>query len=405
MSASNVPPGRLMLNERQRREAISVAALRRMAKRALPKAVFDFSDGGAEDEFTLRRNEEAFSQYAFLPRPINGAPVRDQSVHVFGMDLSMPVMIGPTGLAGLFWPGAEKLAVLAANAAGTAYCSSHGSVCTLEDIAATGAPNRMMQVFIYTDRGFTRELTERAAAAGYKALVLTIDNQMHGYRERDLRNGFTIPPRFGPADALAMTMKLPWLMRMKDELPTLTFGNYRRTGEPSDIRNLAKRMHDMFDPGMTWKDIDELRRVWKGPLVLKGVLHPAEAAEAVQHGIDGIIVSNHGGRQLESASSTIEALPAVVRAVDGRIPVLLDGGIRRGTHVVKAIALGATACLIARPYLWALSVGGEAGVAHVLELFRGEIDRTMGMLGASSLRELTPDLLSRIPLATHASAA
>ncbi|QJP16050.1 alpha-hydroxy-acid oxidizing protein [Starkeya sp. ORNL1] len=398
MSGTNLPPTRLQLGEKQRREAISVAALRLMAKRALPTPVFDFSDGGAEGERTLRRNEEAFAHYAFLPRPLNGPGHRDQSVRLFDMDLSMPVMIGPTGLAGLFWPGAETLAVRAANDAGTAYCSSHGSVCTLEDIAATGAPNRMMQVFIYQDRGFTRELTERAAAAGYKALVLTIDNQLHGWRERDLRNGFTIPPRFGPRDVFGMATKLPWLMRMGRELPTLTFGNYARPGQPSDIGTLAKRMHDMFDPAMSWADIDELRRIWKGPLILKGVLHPAEAAEAVARGIDGVIVSNHGGRQLEGAASSIEALPAIVRAVDGRIPVLLDGGIRRGTDVVTAIALGATACLIARPYLWALSVGGEAGVAHVLELFRTEIDRAMGLLGASSLRDLNPDLLQRIVL-------
>ncbi|GLK72354.1 alpha-hydroxy-acid oxidizing protein [Ancylobacter dichloromethanicus] len=399
MSASNHPPAGPVLTARLRREAISVRALRLMARRALPRPVFDFSDGGAEDEHTLRRNEAAFARYALLPRPLDGAPVRDQSQRLFGMDLSMPVMIGPTGLAGLFWPGAEKLAVRAANEAGTAYCASHGSVCTLEDIAATGEPNRLMQLFVYRDRGFTRELAERAAAAGYKALVLTTDNQLHGKRERDLRNGFTIPPRFGAADTLAMATKLPWLMRMGRELPTLTFGNYRREGQPSDIRTLAARMHDMFDPAMTWADVDDLRRLWKGPLILKGVLDPGEAAEAVARGVDGLIVSNHGGRQLDHAVSSIEALPAIVRAVEGRIPVMLDGGVRRGTDVVKALALGASACFIARPYLWALSVGGEAGVAHVLGLFRDEIDRAMGLLGVTSLAQLSPDrLMTLAPL-------
>ncbi|MCS0495681.1 alpha-hydroxy-acid oxidizing protein [Ancylobacter sp. MQZ15Z-1] len=396
MSASTRSSASPALSEKLRREAISVPALRAMARRTLPRPVFDFSDGGAEDEHTLRRNEAAFARYAFLPRPINGAPVRDQSVKLFGMDLSMPVMIGPTGLAGLFWPGAEKLAVRAANNAGTAYCASHGSVCTLEDIAAAGGPNRMMQVFVYRDRGFTRELAERAAAAGFKALVLTVDNQLHGRRDRDLRNGFTIPPRFDVSGLLAMATKLPWLMRMGPELPTLTFGNYRRENGPSDIRTLAARMHDMFDPAMNWSDVDELRRIWKGPLILKGVLHPQEAAEAVAHGVDGVIVSNHGGRQLDHAVSSLEALPGIVRAVDGRIPVLLDGGIRRGGDVVKAIALGASACLIARPYLWALAVGGEAGVAHVLELFRDEIDRTMGLLGVTELSQLNSDLLMRL---------
>ena len=381
------------MSERLRREAISVMALRGIAQRTLPKPIFDFTDGGAEDEHTLRRNEEAFAEIKLLPRPLNGPAVRDQSVELFGTQLSMPVIIGPTGLAGLLWPGAEKLAVRAAAAAGTAYCASHGSVCRLEDIAETGASPRWMQVFVYRDRSFTRELTERAAAAKFDALVLTLDNQIHGRRERDIRNGFSIPPRFGPGDAFAMLTKLPWLIRMGRELPRLTFGNYARTGQPSDIATLAARMHDMFDPAMTWADVDELRRLWKGPLILKGILHPAEAAEAVNRGIDGVIVSNHGGRQLDGAAASIEALPGIVQAVDRRIPVLLDGGVRRGADVVKAIALGATACLIARPYLWGLAAAGEAGVAHVLELFHREIDTAMGLLGASRLADLGPDLI------------
>ncbi len=381
------------LSEKLRREAISVMALRNIAKRTLPKPIFDFTDGGAEDEHTLRRNQDAFADIRMLPRPLNGPAVRDQSVTLFGKTLSMPVIIGPTGLAGLLWPGAELLAVRAAAAAGTAYCASHGSVCTLEDIAATGAGPRWMQVFIYKDRSFTRELTERAQAAKFDALVLTLDNQIHGRRERDVRNGFTIPPRFATGDAFAMLTKLPWLMRMGPKLSSLTFGNYIRAGQPSDIRTLGARMHDMFDPAMTWTDVDELRRLWKGPLILKGILHPAEAAEAVNRGIDGVIVSNHGGRQLDGAAASIEALPGVARAVDGRIPVLLDGGLRRGVDVCKAIALGATACMIARPYLWGLAAAGGPGITHVLELFRREIDTAMGLLGASRLSELGPDLL------------
>ena len=376
-----------------RRKAYSVAALRAMARRVLPRPVFDFADGAAEDERTLRRNVEAFAEIALLPRPLNGAARRDLSVELFGRRLSMPVVLGPTGLAGLFWPGGEQAAARAAAAAGTAYCLSHGSVCTLEALAATNAAPRWMQVFVYRDHGFTRELTERAAAAGYDALVLTIDNQILGQRERDLRNGFTIPPRFGPGDALAMAMKLPWLLRMSRELPRITFGNYVRPGEPADIRTLAGRMAELLDPAMSWADVDALRRIWTGPLILKGVMHPAEAAEAVTRGVDGLVVSNHGGRQLDGAAASIEALPGVVAAVDGRIPVLIDGGIRRGADAVKALALGATACLIGRPHLWGLAVAGEAGVAHVLELFRQEIDRAMGLLGASSLGDLGPELL------------
>jgi len=380
--------------ERLKRQAYSVAAMRARARRTLPAAIFDFADGGAEDERTLRRNEEAFDEIALLPRPLNGAAERDLSLTLFGKRLSLPVIIGPTGLAGLFWPDGERCAARAAAAAGTAYCLSHGSVCTLEALAQCGASPRWMQVFIYRDRDFTRELTERAAKAGYDGLVLTIDNQLTGNRERDLRNGFTIPPRLGPAALAGMVIKAPWLLRMRRELRRITFGNYVRPGEAADIGSLAGRMSSLLDPSMSWKDVGELRRVWQGPLLLKGILHPAEAKTAVDHGIDGIIVSNHGGRQLDGAPAAIAALPAVVEAVGGRVPVLVDGGVRRGADVIKALALGAQACLVGRPQLWGLAIAGEAGVSHVLDIYRREIDRAMGLMGIKCLDELGPDCLA-----------
>jgi L-lactate dehydrogenase (cytochrome)/(S)-mandelate dehydrogenase len=388
-----------------RRAGYSVEAMRELARKALPKPVFDFADGGAEDERTLRRNESAFDAIDLLPRPLDGSPERDLSVELFGRRLSLPVLIGPTGLAGLFWPQGEVAAARAAQAAGTAYCLSHGSVCTLEALAETGVSPRWMQVFVYRDRGFTRELTERAQTAGYDALVLTTDNQLLGNRERDIRNGFTIPPRFGPGDALAMATRLPWLKRMRAELPRITFGNYVRPGEASDIRSLAGKMSQLLDPSMSWADVDALRRLWKGPLILKGILHPAEAAMAAERGVDAVIVSNHGGRQLDGAPASFDMLPACVEAVQGRIPVLLDGGLRRGADVVKALALGARACLIGRPQLWGVSVAGEAGVAHVLDIYRREIDRAMGLLGARRIADLGPQHLARHgrPLGTAAS--
>src|SRR5829696_4542652 len=304
-----------MRPERWRREAHCIADLRRMAKRVLPRPIFDFADGGAQDERTLRRNEQAFDGITLLPRPLNGAAERDLSLELFGRRISMPVIIGPTGLAGLFWPMGEQAAARAAASAGTAYCLSHGSVCALEAIPRGDAP-RWMQVFIYRDRGFTRELAERAAASGYDALVLTVDNQMLGRRERDLRNGFAIPPRYRARDAIAMAAKLPWLLRMRRELPRITFGNYARPGETAGIEELASRMARLLDPAMSWADVDALGAVWKGPLILKGILHPLEAQEAAARGIDGIVVSNHGGRQLDGAAASIEALPAVLAAAD-----------------------------------------------------------------------------------------
>ena len=380
-----------------RKDAYSVTALRAQARTALPRPIFDFADGGAEDERTLRRNETAFAQLRLLPRPLRGSPSRDLSIELFGQRLDLPLLVAPTGLAGLFWPDGERAAARAASAAGTLYCASHASVASLEAIAATGASPRWMQVFVYRDRGFTRRFAERAAAARYDALVLTIDNQLTGNRERDLRNGFTIPPRFGLTGLAAMALKLPWLWRMRAELGRITFGNYVDLLDAADLKSIAARMPTLLDPSMTWRDVDELRRQWRGPLLLKGILHPGDAAQAVDHGVDGIIVSNHGGRQLDGAPAAIEALPRVVEAVAGRIPVLVDGGIRRGADVVAALALGAKACLVGRPQLWGLAVAGEAGVSAVLDVFRREIDRVMGLCGVERIADIGRDLLFELP--------
>jgi L-lactate dehydrogenase (cytochrome) len=380
-----------------KRQGFSIAEMRRLARRALPRPVFDFADGGAEDERTLRRNEAAFEEIRLLPRPLDGSARRDLSVTLFGHKLSLPVIIGPTGLAGLFWPGGECCSVRAAAAARTAYCLSHGSVCTLEDLAALGTSPRWMQVFVYRDRGFTHDFAQRAAQANYDALVLTIDNQMLGNRERDIRNGFSIPPRFGPLALAEMALKAGWAWRMRKEIRRITFGNYVRLGKSTELMVLAGRLASMLDPSLSWKDVDELRRIWTGPLILKGVLHPAEARAALDHGVDGLIVSNHGGRQLDGAPASVEVLPAIVEAVGDRIPVLLDGGVRRGADVVKAVALGARACLIGRPQLWGLAVAGEAGVAHVLDIYRREIDRVMGLCGVTRIADIGPDLLFSPP--------
>ena len=376
-----------------RKRAYSIAAMRELARAALPRPVFDFADGGAEDEQTLRRNEAAFDNISLLPRPLSGAAERDLSVTLFGKRLSLPIIVGPTGLAGLFWPDGERCAARAAAAAGTAFCLSHGSVCTLEELAGTGSAPRWMQVFIYKDRGFTRELAERAAKVGYDALVLTIDNQMLGNRERDIRNGFTIPPRFGLSGLAGMAFKAEWLWRMRRDIKRVTFGNYARPGETADLKALAGRMASLLDPSMNWKDVADLRKLWRGPLILKGILHPDEAREAVEHGVDAVIVSNHGGRQLDGAAASIDALPGVVAAIEGRIPVLIDGGIRRGSDVVKALAMGAAACLVGRPQLWGLAVAGEAGVAQMLNIYRQEIDRVMGLCGVTSIAAINQDLL------------
>jgi len=371
-----------------KKNGYSVAALRRIAQKRLPRPIFDFIDGGAEDEDTLRQNESAFSDWELLPKPLNGAAKRDLSTSLFGHTLSSPLLIGPTGLAGLFWPQGEVAAANAASDFGTVYCLSHGSVCTLEQLAKMHQGLKWMQVFIYKDRGFTRELATRAQETGYDALVLTIDNQLIGKRERDIVNGFTIPPRLDLPQMLAFAKKPSWWWAMRHELANVTFGNYVQSNSPESVSALAARMGSLLDPSMSWEDVDMLRTHWKGRLILKGVLHPDEAAQAVKHGVDAIIVSNHGGRQLNGAIASARALPAVIQAVNGAIPVLLDGGIRRGSDIFKAVALGASAVLIGRPHLWGLSVAGKDGVQWVLEMLHGELDRTMGLAGASNIEEI-----------------
>jgi L-lactate dehydrogenase (cytochrome)/(S)-mandelate dehydrogenase len=368
----------MMLKPRLER-AYSVAAMRALARRRLPRVVFDFCDGGADDEVTRDRNESAFADLEFLPQPLNGTTARDPSIELFGERLSMPVIIGPTGLSGMLWPRGEAAAARAAAKAGIVYTMSHGSTVTIEDLAGDVPGPKWFQVFLYRDRGLTQSFAERAQAAGYRALVLTVDNQVLGQRERDLRNGFTIPPRVTWRSGLDAWRGVPWLIRMARG-GTVTLANYV-TDERKDILSLAKHINDLLDPALCWRDVAWLREIWTGPLILKGILHPDDARAAIDHGVDGVIVSNHGGRQLDGAMASIRALPAVAEAVDGRIPVLIDGGIRRGGDVVKAVAQGAAACLIGRPHLWGLAAAGEAGVKAVLDILRRDIDRVLALGG------------------------
>ena len=373
------------------RQAYSVAALRRLARRRLPRMVFDFVDGGAEEERTLRANEAAFAEVELWPRPLDGTSLRSQAVELLGRQLALPVGIGPTGLAGMLWPEGELAAARAAAEAGTLYVVSHGSTVALERIAAATPGPKWMQVFVYRDRELTRHFVERAQAAGYHGLVLTTDNQVLGQRERDLRNGFTIPPRPTVRNAADLALRLPWLWRMRKNRD-LSFANY--PGERNDILSLGKYMAEMLDTGASWADVAWLRGIWKGPLILKGVLHPEEARRAAEEGVDAVIVSNHGGRQLDGAPPAVRALPLVAEAVAGRIPVLIDGGLRRGADVAKALALGASFCLIGRPHLWGLAVAGERGVAWTLELYRREIDRVLALGGWDGVAALGANALA-----------
>lgn len=357
----------------------SIAKARIRARRILPRAVFEFVDGGAEDELTLRANRAAFAAVRLLPKPLVDVRVRDQSCRLPWARLAQPVAIAPTGFAGILWPRGELAAARAAAAAGTVYIVSHGSTVALEELADAAPGALWFQLFLYRDRAVTARLCERAQAAGYSALVVTIDNQVSGNRERDRRNGFSIPPRLRPQSLLDAALHPGWLLRMMRG-GSLTAANYRAEGGGS-ILQAGQRISALLDPGATFEDLAWLRRRWGGPLVVKGVMHPEGARKVAALGVDAIVVSNHGGRQLDGQPATIEMLPRIAEALGDRLPLLLDGGVERGTDVLKALALGARAVLIGRAHLWGLAVGGEAGVGRVLAILREEVDRALALGG------------------------
>jgi L-lactate dehydrogenase (cytochrome)/(S)-mandelate dehydrogenase len=385
------------------RQLLNIADFRLTARRILPRPIFDTIDGGAEDEWTLKRNESAFGGVVFLPKTLDGTPARDLSVSLFGHTLKMPVMIGPTALQGLLRPDGERMSARAAMAAGTGYALSHGSICTIEALAETGATPRFMQVFVYRDRSFTHEFIDRAAAAGYHGLILTIDNQFGGNRERDIRNGFTIPPKLGAAQVAAMAMKAGWAWRMRKALPTLSFANYVRDGRAINMRDPKFRLIDMLDPGMSWSDVDDIRKRWNGPFLLKSLVHPDEARRALDHGVDGVVVSNHGGRQVDGEIAALDALAGVVAAAKG-MPVLMDSGVRSGADMAKALALGARAVLVGRPYAYGLAIAGEAGVREVIRNMLGEFDLTLALCGLAAASDLGRDCLEQAAISRPSAA-
>ena len=374
-----------------RRQGYSVAALRRLAQKRLPRMVFDMVDGAAGDEITMRRNESALAAIELMPKVLEGAPTRDQSVELFGLRLPSPIIIGPTGLAGLLWPHAELAAARAAARFGTIYSTSHASTSTIEEIGAATPGPKWMQVFLYKDRGLTAEFAARAAAAGYKGLILTVDNQVTAGRDRDARNDMSFPLRWGASSVVDFMSRPGWLVRMM-ETPQPTFVNY---GARTSIGAFGPLMAEQLDPSVGWSDVEWLRGQWRGPLLIKGLLHPDEARQARKLGADAVIVSNHGGCQLDGAVASISALAGIVDAVGASTPVLIDGGFRRGVDVVKALALGARAVLIGRPHLWGVACAGEEGVYWVLELYRREIDRALALGSWDSVGKLSRDIVFR----------
>jgi L-lactate dehydrogenase (cytochrome) len=367
--------------------------LRKLAKRRIPRAIFDYADGGAYDEQTLRRNPADLDAMTFRQRVMVDVSKISLATSFLGQPVSMPLAIGPTGLAGLFHADGEILGARAAAACGIPFCLSTMSICSIEDVRAATKQPFWFQQYLMKDRGFNQELIDRAAAAQCSALMLTLDLQVLGERRRDPRNGLTIPPRLTLRNAIDVATKPTWALKVLFG-KRRTFGNLvGRIGGSSGINTLAEWTATQFDPSADWHDVEWVRSRWSGKLIMKGVLDAEDARLALAAGADAIIVSNHGGRQLDGAPSTISVLPEIVEAIDGRCEVMFDGGVRSGRDIAKALALGARGALIGKTFLYALSAAGEAGVTKAIEIMRNELRVTLALTGTSNIAAVGPHIL------------
>jgi 4-hydroxymandelate oxidase len=354
-------------------DAVNLCELEARAREILPQMGYDYYASGANDEITLRENRAAYERIALLPRMLVDVSVRDMGTTVLGEPVSMPILIAPMALQGLAHPDKEVATIKAAGAAKTLTTLATLSTTSIEEAVMAASGPVWFQLYVFKDRALTASLVQRAEAAGCKAIVLTVDVPLPGRRERDVRNRMTLP------DHLSLRNLSPAGL---DELPKEAAGS-----------GLAAYVASLFDPALTWKDIEWLARLTKLPVLAKGILRADDALRAVGHGASGIIVSNHGGRQLDTTPATISILPEVVDAVAGAVEVYVDGGIRRGTDVLKAMAYGARAVLVGRPVLWGLAIAGEDGVKDVLEMLRQEFDLAMGLAGCPCLAAITRDLV------------
>jgi len=377
-------------------QAVSIEDLRGIAKKRLPRAIFDFFDGGAEDEVTLRGNRAAFERWRLLPRVLVDVSVVDPKTELFGKTSSLPLAIAPTGGISAGRAGAELALARAAKAFGVPFTLATPSAFTIERVAEEVGGRLWFQLYAVRDHEFREKLVLRAKAAGYEAMLVTIDLPVSGKRERDPRNGFVTPFKPSWRNSRDVIFKPAWLLEiMRHGLPGMAnFDGYRFSAQsPTDLATAVGRE---MDAGLDWNAVKRLRELWPGKLLLKGVERADDAERAAAIGCDGVVVSNHGGRQLDGAMPTLDALPAVAAAVGKKITVLLDGGVRRGVDIVKARALGAHAVLTGRATLFGVQAGGEAGARRALEILASELERSMRLCGARSMAEISPDLVRAI---------
>lgn len=374
--------------------AISVHDLRELARRRLPRAVFEFYDGGSESELTLRANANAYARHQFVPRYMVDVSRIDTTASIAGVDTPLPLAISPTGAIGFGWPFGDVAIARAAGEAGIPYALPTSSTSSIERVAREAPDTRLwFQAYMLRKRDFTYGLIERALRAGYEALIITIDMPTGGRRERDFRNDFGLPFRFTARNLLDFASRPGWaLSQLRSGMPRLE--NLEGfTPDAVDAKTIASSVGKNYDPSFVWSDLGAIRKLWPRKLYVKGILHPEDALMAVRHGADGVIVSNHGGRQLDGACASLDALAPIAQALGASAEILLDGGVRRGTDVLKAMALGATAVMVGRPALYAVSAAGQAGVARMLELLRDELVRALVLSGTPRLRGVHAALL------------
>jgi L-lactate dehydrogenase (cytochrome) len=366
----------------------NIEDLRRTAKKRLPRPLFDFVDGGAEDERTLRGNREDFATIDLLPRVGVDVERVDTSVSVLGSRISFPLIAAPTGMTRLTHPDGEIAVARASARAGIVYCASTMASTSIEAIASV-AEQKWFQLYCFRDRDLTREFMARAKASGYTALCITLDVPVGGNRERDVRSGMTIPPRLTLRSLAGFAMRPSWsLAYLSAPTPILANVVHRISEGSATASTLAGYIQRQFDPSISWRDVEWMIAEWNGTSIIKGILTVEDAGRSFDCGADAVVVSNHGGRQLDSAPSSISVLREVVEAVGERGDVLLDGGVRRGSDIAKALALGARACLVGRPYLYGLAAGGEGGVDRAFAILRSEFERTLRLMGCTSSAQL-----------------
>ena len=372
------------------KKSVNIEDLRRGARRRLPRFIFDYVDGGAEDEISLRGNRAAFDRIALRPRTLVDVAQRSLACTLLGRPVALPLVIGPTGLGGYYWPQGDLAMAKAAAKAGAIYALSTASNHPLEAIAAEAGGRLWFQAYMFRDRKVSEALIRRAAAAGYEALVVTSDFPIPGKRERDWRNGLTTPPALTLRTKLEMLTHLRWVLQVLPTRPA--FVNVAAELPPGS--HAPAYVSTQVDPALNWDDFKRLRDLWPGKLLLKGVLRADDAVRAADLGADAVVLSNHGGRQLDGAVSALAALPEVVAGLGGRAEILVDGGVRRGSDLVKARACGAVGVIAGRAALYGLACAGEAGVARTIAILREEAERTLALIGCPRLEDVSGDFLA-----------